>query len=822
MKTAVASLCLLVPFTFALAGEAVDPIRVQVSVDLDAKGLEVAPTMHGLFYEDINYAADGGIYAELVQNRSFEHRNPLYAWSEVARGGSSGRVETAKENPLNDRNRTYLRLTIEQPGNGFGAANGGFTGVPVRKGETYRLSLYTRSASPDFHLLACIEGSDGVELARTRLASPGREWTRQEVDLRPSVTDPEARLVILAHGIGQVDFDMVSLFPHETFQQRPNGLRRDLAEALAEMAPRFLRFPGGCIAEGHGLHNAYRWKNTVGDVATRQQDFNLWRGPAFPEYHQTFGLGFFEYFQLAADLGAEPVPVVNCGMACQARRGVHAPLDELDEWIQDALDLIEFANGPVDSTWGSVRAAMGRAEPFNLRYLTIGNEQWNQEYFDRYAPFQQILRERHPEIQLISTSGPLVDDPLWTFAWNKFNSGEADADLVDEHYYVSPQWLLANSDRYERYDRNAPKVQVGEFAAHEPNRRSTLRAALAEASYMTGLLRNADVVRMIAYAPLFARRGHSQWEPNLIWFDNSGVLLTPSYHIQAIYGRNRPDRVLPTVLDVESLPAPSVGGRIGLGTWNTKAEYRDIRVTAPDGRVLYASDFAAGADEWELVRGQWSVENGSLRQMQQTSDRIAYAGDPQWGDYTLSLKARKIEGSEGFMVHFGAGSMGMGHWNLGGWNNSQHGLSVPGLAVQQRRGSIETDRWYDVRIELRGSEIAAYLDGELLQQASLKDVRRKALYTVVGRDDAANELIVYLANPSAYPVTASVNLQGAGRIGSEARMIRLAGDPDDVNTFENPGMIVPEESNVPIGGPSFENTLPPYSFSLLRIPHEKR
>lgn len=810
--------CLLLVSSHSLFSMANEPRSVRITVDLAADGIPVAPTMHGLFYEDINYAADGGLYAELVQNRSFEHNDPLYGWSTVAGRGEEGEAEAARDRPLNDKNPTFLRLTVSRPGNGYGIANSGFTGVPVVEGETYHLSLYTRSPDRNLRLSARIEGSDGGTLARMRLPSPGRDWRKDEVELRPSATDPEARLVILVHSRGQVDLDMISLFPEKTFKGRQNGMRADIAKTLADMQPKFLRFPGGCIAEGHGLHNAYRWKDSVGDVAERPQNFNLWRNPRFPEYHQTYGLGYFEYFQLAEDLGAEAVPVVNCGMACQARRGVHASLDELGPWVQDALDLIEFANGPADSEWGAVRAAMGRKEPFDMRYLTIGNEQWGQEYFDRYEVFQKVLSEQHPEILLISTSGPNLDSDIWQLAWDKFNSGEAVADLVDEHYYVSPDWLLSNSDRYERYDRNAPKVQVGEFAAHEPDRRSTLRAALAEAGYMTGLLRNADVVEMIAYAPLLARRDHSQWEPNLIWFDNTQVLLTPSYHVQAIYGRNRPDRILPTGVEGDSPAPPTVGGRIGLGTWNTQAEYKDIEVTAPDGTVLYRSDFANGADEWEFARGRWSVENGALRQTQQTTNRRAYAGDPDWGDYTLSVRARKIAGDEGFMIYFGAGAQGMGHWNLGGWGNTLHGLSIPGLPLDQRRGHIETGRWYDVRIELRGSEISAYLDGERLQSADLSGVQHKPLYAVAGHDDEAGELVLFLANPSAQPVSTSVNLHGRDSVGIRARLIRLEGDPGAVNSFEEPDRIQPVETEIQIAGAKFEKTLPPYSFSVLRLP----
>lgn len=792
---------------------------VTITVDATDPGMAVSSTMHGLFFEDINYAADGGIYGELVQNRSFEHNDPLYAWREMTLGGANGTIQAATAEPLNVKNPNYLRLQISEAGEGYGVSNSGFSGVPVKAGESYLFSCYTRSSVQDLTLTAVLQGKEGEELARASLPV-GRDWQNVETTLRPSATDPEARLLILADGPGQADLDVISLFPENTFKGRRNGLRPDLVQALAEMRPGFLRFPGGCIIEGDGLHNAYRWKDTVGDIAERPQNFNLWRNPSFPEYHQTYGLGFFEYFQLTEDIGAEPVPVVNCGMACQARRGRHAPLEELDEWVQDALDLIEFANGPADSTWGAVRAAMGREEPFNMRYITIGNEQWGEEYFDRYEIFHRVLGERHPEIGLISTSGPFVDDPSWRLAWGKFNSGEADAALVDEHYYVAPDWLLTNSDRYERYDRNAAKVQVGEFAAHDEGRRSTLRAALAEAAYMTGLLRNADVVKMAAYAPLFARRDHAQWEPNLIWFDNSQVLLTPSYHVQALYGQNRPHRVLPTDVEGDEPAPPTVGGRIGVGTWNTQAEFEEITVTAPDGTVLFQSDLSDGLDRWEIVRGEWSVEDGRLRQSEEATNIRAYAGDPEWGDYTLSLRARKLGGAEGFMIYFGAGGQGMGHWNLGGWNNTLHGLSIPGLPVAQRPGEIETGRWYDIRIELRGAEIAAYLDGERLQTASLSSIKHKPIYAVAGRDDDAAELVLFVSNPAGHPVSAEIGLRGRRQAeGAEARLTLLTADePGAVNTFDAPDRVAPREETLEISGTRFAHSFPARSFTVLRIP----
>jgi alpha-L-arabinofuranosidase len=392
------------------------------------------------------------------------------------------------------------------------------------------------------------------------------------------------------------------------------GLRADVVQALADLKPGFVRFPGGCVVEGTSIATAYRWKDTVGDISERKQNRNFWANRESPEYNQTYGLGFYEYFQFCEDIGAAAVPVINCGMTCQYNRGGNVPMDQLGPWVQDALDLVEFANGPVTSTWGGVRARMGHPEPFDMRYLAIGNEQWGPEYFERYAVFQRALSKAHPEIQLISTAGPRANGPDWDYAWKQFRSGTPAA-IVDEHYYVPLPWLLANVDRYADYDRAGPKVFVGEFAAHRPDRRSAFDAALAEAAYMSGLLRHADVVAMASYAPLLAKAGRTQWEPDLIWFDNQRVLRTASYHVQALYSQNRPNRVLPTRVETTQAPAVATnGGRIGVGTWDTAAEFKDVVVTAADGQELYRSEFSQGLAGWGTPQGSWVAEGGALRQ----------------------------------------------------------------------------------------------------------------------------------------------------------------------------------------------------------------
>jgi alpha-N-arabinofuranosidase len=528
-------------------------IPVKVIVDLAQPGHAVSPLLHGVFFEDINFGADGGLYAELVQNRSFEHDEHLYSWGIVNRGGS-GDLTIEHDAPLNAKNPNYARLVVREAGKGFGVANYGFGGIAVKAGENYLVSIRARSDAIA-KLTAVLEDDTGRTIGSAVLEGIGGEWKKFEATIKPASAATHARLVVLASAPGRVDLDVISLFPEHTFKNRRNGMRADLAQMLADLKPAFMRFPGGCIVEGMDLPNRYQWKDTIGDIAERPQNWNRWRDairrePA-PQYYQTYGLGFFEYFQLCEDVGAEPVPILNCGMACQYQSKQLVPLDRLDPFVQDALDLIEFANGPATSAWGAKRAAMGHPEPFNLKFIGVGNEQWGDDYFARYQIFTAALRAKYPKIKIVTGAGPGVDDKSWQFAWEKFRSGTA-ADIVDEHYYRLPQWFLENATRYDRQDRSGPRVFAGEFAAHEPDRRSTLRAAMSEAAFITGLVRNSDLVTMSSFAPLFAREGAYQWRPDLIWFDNTRVYGTGSYYVQLLYSRNRPDAVLPT--QVEGAP----------------------------------------------------------------------------------------------------------------------------------------------------------------------------------------------------------------------------------------------------------------------------
>jgi alpha-N-arabinofuranosidase len=525
-----------------------------ISVDAAHPGAAISPSMFGIFFEDINFGADGGLYPELVKNRSFEFQEPLVGWHEVM-GFSEKGIENPKgelsirtDDPLNPSNPHYLRARIYDPGYGF--YNAGFRGMGIEGGAEYRFSASIRSHGPKA-IRFTITDEKRHEIASGKIEGIGDQWKRYETVIKANTTEPHAQLNLFIDEAGSVDFDMVSLFPVDTWGHRPNGLRKDLVQLLADMHPGFLRFPGGCIVEGRQLVTRYRWKTTVGDIAERKTIINRWntefeKRPAF-DYFQSFGLGFYEYFQLAEDIGAAPLPILNCGMACQFNSSETAALDQLDEYVQDALDLIDFANGPVTSPWGKLRAQMGHPAPFHLTMLGVGNEQWGPRYVDRYKIFAAALKAQHPEIKLVVSAGPSPDGLLFDESWATWR--KLNADIVDEHYYMSPEWFLANSGRYDHYDRSGPKVFAGEYAAQtvmstSSENRNNWKAAITEAAFMTGLERNGDVVRMASYAPLLAHVDAWQWKPDAIWFDNLRSFGTPNYYVQGMFASNTGTRVV--------------------------------------------------------------------------------------------------------------------------------------------------------------------------------------------------------------------------------------------------------------------------------------
>lgn len=579
-----------------------DPI--ELTVQAGTSGRPISPDIVGVFFEDLNYAADGGLYAELVQNRSFEYSpteqpdwHPLKFWDLQKRGGGDGSVSVSNARPIHVNNPTYALLQVRTPGDGVGISNSGFGGIPLKAGDTYNASFWTYQAfmgimwgrgdnRRPMPVSLRLETRDGELLAEARTEILGREWRKVSMSLTPTRTVNDARLVVLAHEQGCICIDMVSLFPEKTFRNRPNGLRADLAQAIADINPKFVRFPGGCLVHAGGIRRYYNWKDTIGPLEQRRSGPNYAWG-----YHQTMGLGYFEYFQFCKDIGAKPVPIVSAGVSCQhaghsPNRGQEGlPMDEMPAYIQDVLDLIEWANGPATSTWGGKRAAAGHPEPFGLKYIGVGNEEAVTPLFkERFKMIYEAIKEKHPEIVVIGTSGPFASgedyDNGWAFA------KELNLEMVDEHYYVNPQWFWDNLTRYDTYDRKYAKVYVGEYAAHDRNRqRNTLRSALAEAAGLTSFERNGDIVHFTSYAPLLARRGHTQWHPDLIYFNGTEVFLSANYYVQQLFGQNCGDSYLETVfgdgdarrLAVSSVRDPKTGDVI-VKVVNGGDDPRDINI----------------------------------------------------------------------------------------------------------------------------------------------------------------------------------------------------------------------------------------------------
>jgi len=522
-----------------------------IIVKVDQPKADIQPTMWGIFFEDINFAADGGIYAELVKNRSFEFKKPMMGWKEMKQDGGNGRLLVLNREDENSNNPRFLSVKADATKGAYGLTNEGFRGMGIKKDNQYNFSVWAKNIDGNLKMKLELIGSNGKKLGEAGIENFTDQWQKYTISFNSSATDAKASLNVLFTGKGELDIDMVSLFPFDTWKNRPNGLRADIVQLLADMKPGFLRFPGGCIVEGFDLENRYQWKNTVNNLEDRKLIVNRWNTEfahrLTPDYFQSFGLGFFEYFQLAEDIGAEPLPILNCGMACQFNSSEVVPVEKLDPFIQDALDLVEFANGGTDTKWGALRAKMGHPAPFNLKLMGVGNEQWGEQYIERYKVMAKVLKEKYPNVKLVSDPGPAPTGEMFDYLWSELR--KLDADIVDEHYYQSPDWFLKNATRYDSYDRKGPKVFAGEYAAQSvetcsPNNKNDWQCALSEAAFMTGLERNADVVNMASYAPLFAHVEGWQWTPDLIWFDNLKSYGSANYYVQKLYANNKGTQVL--------------------------------------------------------------------------------------------------------------------------------------------------------------------------------------------------------------------------------------------------------------------------------------
>jgi alpha-L-arabinofuranosidase len=751
--------------------------QIEIRVDANKPTIPVDKSLFGIFFEEINQAGEGGIYAELLRNRGFDDTSgqpQRFAW----RMRGEGSLSTISDDVLNRNRAQSLKIERSFDDRPFSVENEGFWGIPLRSGQQYRLQLWTKGDIP----LQVSLADDKRTYAEGRL-NTSAGWSRQEILLRASGNCRLAKLVLSPIAKGIVLIGYSSLMP---VQAHP--FRQDLLQKLKDMHPGFVRFPGGCFVEGDTLPQRWNWKNSLGSLERRRGMPQILWG-----YSISNGLGYHEYLLLCEQFGAEPLFVANVGMS---HREVQ-PMATMDSYLQDALDAIEYANGPLTSTWGALRAKNGHPKPFGLKYIEIGNENGGPAYNERFKLFSEAIHAKHPEIVRIADlwGGPPTSAPY---------------ELIDEHYYNSPGWFWRNANRYDSYKRTGPGVYVGEYAVTQGSGRGNLAGALGEAAFMTGMERNADVVRLGSYAPLFENVNNRQWNPNAILFDSSRSYGTPSYWVQALFGQNRVDRILEHSYTKPASPADVVGGGVGLMTWRTDAEFKDISVTV-DGRKI---DKPIQLGE---PTGTWTNNGGQVRQSTLDENRrVKLEGIDTSGasKVVMHLKARKLAGSEGFIILFETSPRRVVQWNLGGWNNTVHAFQLnDGRFGRGVEGSIETGRWYDIKIEQEPGVVRGYLDGKLLEEARIEPEPDFA--AVAGIDKQANEVVLKVVNGSAVARKVSFNLVGVAAH-AFAKVVTLTGRSLlDENTFEQPDKVVPKRSSSLIDN---GYTFAPYSLTILRVP----
>jgi len=811
-----------------------------IRIDLARRGADIPASMYGIFFEEINHAGDGGLYAELIQNRGFEdssvpegytvkedrifpptdranhltgarphpdlsfrwNPDPIPAWRFEQLEGSGASAELTREYPLNEASPTALKVTLPEKGR-ISLSNCGFWGMNIEKGKGYYLRMNTSNGNRfEGRAILKLVAEDGTELCNRPLAiDPDRTWCEYTGQLTATGSDPHARFVIELEGTGTLLLDYVSLFP-ETFRNRINGLRNDIAQTLEALHPAFVRWPGGCIVEGIDLSNRIEWKKTIGDPKNRPGIYDTWG------YRATMGFGYHEFLQFCEDIGAAGMFVCNAGIGCQGRVGDACREEDLDAFIQDALDAIDYALGDGTTEWSRKRVENGHPEPFPLQYVEIGNENWGPVYEKRYDRFYRAIKAKYPRLTLISTLGL------------GGQHRHERVDMIDPHWYVAPEFFLSSSRLFDQQERGGYAVYVGEYAVNQQVGGGNLLGALAEAAFLSGMERNSDLVKMASYAPLLENVNDRVWPTNLIWFDSHRVMGRSSYHVQKMYAENRPDYNTATEFE-QPRNGVQVSGRIGLGGWNTDNEYRELKVTLPDGRVIEA-DMERG---WTPKGGTWSAADGTLSQEGPGVMRWSIWDSPEeFSDCSISVKARKKSGDEGFILYFGMQGETGYVLNIGGWGNQTTAFQrmvgadmpqIPNNIAQQ----VETGRWYDIRIDIHGDSFTYSLDGKRMLEARIEQSRQ---YVVSGYDETTGEEVIKFVNATEKPFTAGIELAGAESVGRTGKAIVLtSGDPSDENSLDNPEKVVPEERVYKGFSDRFTYTFDPWSFTVLRIKVQK-
>lgn len=754
--------------------------------------------LYGIFFEDLNHAADGGLYAEMVQNRSFEFcavdnpsYHPLMAWEKIEKKYSRMQWWIQDSHPYSRRNPHYLVCEIFETGMGAGVRNTGFTpGMYLQKGEKYRFScLAATDGRGELPLRLVLENDEGRNLGQADIVvSNGTVWNHYEAEITAQETTTAGNLSIYIDAVGRLYLDMVSLFPQKTFMQQRNGLRADIATLLADLKPRFMRFPGGCLVHDGSINaedrdSLYRWKNTIGVLEERPARRNNWG------YNQTLGLGYYEYFCFCEEIGAKPLPVLPAGYDPHHQRKV--PFDQLDEWIQEALDLISFANDDASAQWGRIRCELGHPEPFGLEYIGIGNEEVGEGFFERYPYFHKAIKEKYPDIQIIASSGPFAAGGEYEKGWNCARRNHAD--LVDEHYYMAPEWFLANHHRYDSFDEKDPRVFLGEYASWG----NTWYNALIEASYMTGMERNSEKVGLACYAPLLCNVNYINWKPDMIWFDNHQAYGTANYYVQKLFmnhqGDDRIELEMTGIDDSVTIQDDPKGG-FGLRTEpDTVVRYSQIMIEdIQNGTIWKDSEVYFVGDNVE----QYISADPDARVV--TEDILLHTVESD--HYIITVKGEMLYGRRGFMLQYGnRDEKNRYQWEIGGWQNMDSALTqdIAGRnsCLTQSSFTVAADREYELKLEIEGRHLKAYIDGELIHEIYHAPVKIEPLYTAASVDCQTGDIIVKLVNVQKRPIDTVLHMEGIEQAKGTA-YIMSGFALEDENSFAEPLKVSPREEEI--------------------------
>jgi len=757
--------------------------------------------LYGIFFEDINHAADGGLYAEMVRNRGFEFSSldngeyrPLTAWKKIEEDGADISIAVENKQPLSKKNPHYLMMDIKNAGGKAGIMNMGYnTGFYFKEGNEYKFSIYAKSEE-NIDIAVILQSSDGNIYAESTISVSGGEWEKYTVNLKSSGTDTFGRLAVIVKNTGKVYIDMISLFPKDTYKGRSNGMRKDIAELLEALKPKFMRFPGGCLIHDGSVNSddrdsMYRWKNTVGELQDRGSRRNNWG------YNQSLGMGYYEYFLLCEDLGAKPVPILPAGF--NPHSGQAVAIDDLGEWIQDALDLIEFANGDISTKWGKIRAELGHSEPFGLEYLGVGNEEIGREFFERYAYFHKAIKEKYPGIKIINTSGPFASGSEYERGWK--SARENGSDLVDEHYYQTPEWFIANNNRYDNFKKDDPKVFLGEYATWG----NTYYNAIVEASYMTALERNAHAVALACYAPLLCNTDYVNWQPDMIWFDNHRVYPTANYYVQKMFMTNQGTHTVKYDKNgfsrVKVLGENKLSGMVELEAERCHCDFYDISVT---------DDSTGKITKYDDIIG---IRNKRVFLDNVNSDK-----------YTIKFKAKKFSGDRGFILYLGKkDDKNLVNWTIGGWANSDSALyslkSGGNACLNHKVFTVDSGIEYSFEIKVENRKMTTYINGEKNLEADDKPAEMQELYTSVGIDEESGDIIIKAVNIQDKECSAEIEVCSKNN-GLSGIVYELAGNSlDDENSFDEPDKVKPSEKAFSCDINKWKYTFPKESVTIFRI-----